>query len=99
MSCRFDLFVNNQNIAAELPHTWWSTTFRDSIKHIGCVLLVMAPWSNPIPLTRAWCLYEVLNSCPVTSVCQCCAVYGQLQQTNNSNHPTHLPNVHRLCLR
>lgn len=24
----FDLFVNNQNIASDLPQEWWSTTFR-----------------------------------------------------------------------
>ncbi len=24
----FDLFVNNQNVAANLPQEWWSTTFK-----------------------------------------------------------------------
>ncbi|EGD80080.1 hypothetical protein PTSG_10354 [Salpingoeca rosetta] len=55
----FDLFMNNQNIAADLPQDWWSTTFKESIAAIGKVLLVLTPWSNPIPLTRAWCLWEI----------------------------------------
>jgi tetratricopeptide (TPR) repeat protein len=56
----FDLWVNNQNIAAALPVEWWSTTFRESIKSIGTVLLVLSPWYDPIPITRAWCLWEIM---------------------------------------
>ena len=56
----FDLFINNQNIASNLPQEWWKTTFRTSIKSIGAVLLVLAPWNNPIPITRAWCLWEIM---------------------------------------
>ena len=50
----FDLFVNNQHGTETVPQEWWSTTFRESIKSIGSVLLVMSPWNNPIPVTRAW---------------------------------------------
>jgi hypothetical protein len=28
----FDIVIVNQNIVAEIPEDWWSTTFRDSIK-------------------------------------------------------------------
>ena len=56
----FDLFVNNQNIASTLPVEWWSTTFRESIKSIGTVLLVMSPWDNSFPITLAWCNWEIL---------------------------------------
>ncbi|EGD83193.1 hypothetical protein PTSG_03824 [Salpingoeca rosetta] len=58
----FDLFINNQNIAADLPQDWWSTTFKESIASIGHVLLVLTPWSDPVPLTRAWCLWEIFCS-------------------------------------
>ncbi|EGD78274.1 hypothetical protein PTSG_09338 [Salpingoeca rosetta] len=50
-----DLFVNNQNIALNLPQDWWSTTFKDSITSIGH----SRHRSDPIPLTRAWCLWEI----------------------------------------
>ena len=26
------------------------------------VVLVLTPWSDPIPYTRAWCLWEVFNA-------------------------------------
>ncbi|EGD79669.1 mbre TPR repeat protein [Salpingoeca rosetta] len=57
----FDLFMNNQNanVTANLPQEWWSTTFKQSIANIGHVLLVLMPWRDPVPLTRAWCLWEI----------------------------------------
>ncbi|EGD76385.1 tetratricopeptide protein [Salpingoeca rosetta] len=57
----FDLFMNNQNanVTANLPQEWWSTTFKESIANIGHVLLVLMPWRDPVPLTRAWCLWEI----------------------------------------
>ena len=58
----FDLFINNQNTAANLPQEWWKTTFRKSIKNIGAVMLVMSPWKDPIPTTRAWCLWEIFSA-------------------------------------
>ncbi|EGD78412.1 mbre TPR repeat protein [Salpingoeca rosetta] len=60
----FDLFINNQNtdITANLPQEWWSTTFKKSIAAIGHVLLVLTPWHDPVPLTRAWCLWEIFCS-------------------------------------
>lgn len=58
----FDLFVNNQNDTAAKPQEFWTTTFQDSIKHIGHVLLVLHPWADPIPMTRAWCLFEIQSA-------------------------------------
>ena len=55
----FDLFSNNQHSAPDLDFHWWSYTFKSAIKEFGRTVMVMAPWSNPIPLTRAWCLFEV----------------------------------------
>lgn len=61
----FDLAVNNQHSAPERPFEWWCTTFRDSITAIGRVVLVLSPWRDPLPLTRAWCLWEVFCAASV----------------------------------
>ncbi|EDQ84735.1 uncharacterized protein MONBRDRAFT_29879 [Monosiga brevicollis MX1] len=57
-----DLIPNNQHIATNLPYEWWCNTFQENIKRIGRVLLVMSPWRDPIPMTRAWCLFEMMNA-------------------------------------
>jgi hypothetical protein len=58
----FDLFSNNQHRASELPFEWWSTTFREAIQSFGYTVLVLAPWNDPIPLKRAWCLFEIYQT-------------------------------------
>jgi hypothetical protein len=56
----FDIFVNNQHAEGlNHPFEWWCSAFKDNIAAIGTVLLVMTPWDAPIPLTRAWCLWEI----------------------------------------
>lgn len=54
-----DIVVNNQHDAPDLPFTWWMTTFKNSIRSIGRVVLVLTPWRRPVALTRAWCLWEL----------------------------------------
>jgi tetratricopeptide (TPR) repeat protein len=54
----FDLFSNNQH-AETLTIDWWMGTFRTAIAQFGRVVMVLSPWDNPIPLRRAWCLYEI----------------------------------------
>ena len=58
----FDLFSNDQNEVASKDFDWFSSTFRNSIRGIGEVLLVLSPWDKPIPICRAWCLYEIHNA-------------------------------------
>eukprot|EP00049_Salpingoeca_infusionum_P023865 m.14233 g.14233 ORF g.14233 m.14233 type:complete len:707 (-) comp6166_c0_seq1:126-2246(-) len=58
----FDLVMNSQHQTADRPFEWWCTTFRESIGRIGKMILVIAPWSCPIPLTRAWCLFEIISA-------------------------------------
>ena len=58
----FDLFVNNQWKAGELPFEWWTNTFISSVQSIGHTLLVMLPLHSPICLTRAWCIFEIYSS-------------------------------------
>lgn len=55
----FDLFSNNQHSAPDLDFNWWSTTFKSAIQQFGHTVLILHPWSDPIPLTRAWCLFEI----------------------------------------
>jgi tetratricopeptide (TPR) repeat protein len=64
----FDLFTNNQHDAPDLDFTWWSTTFQQAIHDIGTTVMVLSPWSDPIPLTRAWCLYEIYCTIHTQSV-------------------------------
>lgn len=45
--------INNQHKSPNRAHDWWSTTFRHCIEQIGTVLVVLAPWTDPIPLQRA----------------------------------------------
>lgn len=55
----FDLFSNNQHEAVELDFDWWTGTFKSNIQNFGHVVLILSPWTDPIPLHRAWCLYEI----------------------------------------
>ncbi|EDQ91347.1 uncharacterized protein MONBRDRAFT_36252, partial [Monosiga brevicollis MX1] len=57
-----DLVPNNQHAAVDLPYEWWCNTFQENIKEIGRVLLVMSPWRDPVPMTRAWCLFEMMHA-------------------------------------
>eukprot|EP01041_Mallomonas_annulata_P000523 gene523-999_t len=63
-----DLFVNDQWHAPSLPYEWWSGTFLSAIKKIGHTMLVLSPWNDPIPLTRAWCLWEILSTIRTDSI-------------------------------
>ena len=58
----FDLFSNNQHKAVDLDFHWWSTTFRTAIEDFGRVVVVLMPWNDPIPFTRAWCLFEMYTT-------------------------------------
>ena len=54
----FDLFSNNQHKASELPYEWWQNVFKSAIADFDHTVMVMSPWNNPIPYTRAWCIFE-----------------------------------------
>jgi tetratricopeptide (TPR) repeat protein len=56
----FDLFSNSQHATADRPFHWWTTTFKNTIGKLGNVLMIVLPWDNPVTLSRAWCLFEVL---------------------------------------
>ncbi len=52
----FDVFVDSQHVTEGPCKTpqWYMTTFKQSIAHIGNLLLVVDAWDNPAPLKRAW---------------------------------------------
>lgn len=58
----FDIFSNNQHIAPKFDCNWWSTTFQAAIQQFGHTVVVFSPWDSPIPLSRAWCLFELYCS-------------------------------------
>ncbi|KAI8840792.1 hypothetical protein BJ741DRAFT_646925 [Chytriomyces cf. hyalinus JEL632] len=64
----FDLFSNSQHETANRPFEWWENTFMSAIKKMGQVVMVLIPWSDPIPLTRAWCIFEIYSTVKTGSV-------------------------------
>ena len=52
----FDLFSINQHQTEKKnwPFDWLSSTFQSAIGQIGRTCMVMIPWNDPIPFTRAW---------------------------------------------
>jgi hypothetical protein len=55
----FDVFCANQHKALYRDFYWWTTTFKNSIAAIGRTVMVLAPWNDPVPLTRGWCIWEL----------------------------------------
>ncbi|KAJ3230982.1 Kinesin light chain 3 [Chytriomyces hyalinus] len=64
----FDIFSNSQHETASKPFEWWENTFMSAIKKMGQVVMVLIPWSEPIPLTRAWCIFEIYSTVKTGSV-------------------------------
>jgi len=54
--------MNSQWDTSVKPFEWWTSTFAESIKSIGKTVLVLAPWKDPVPLRRSWCLFEMLQT-------------------------------------
>jgi tetratricopeptide (TPR) repeat protein len=57
-----DLFVVNQHTAGTNDLNGWLETFSGAIQAIGKVVFVLAPWRCPLPVTRAWCVFEILTA-------------------------------------
>jgi hypothetical protein len=52
----FDMMTINQHTFTK----WWSCErTRAGIRDIGYTVMVLTPWRDPLPLTRAWCLFEL----------------------------------------
>jgi tetratricopeptide (TPR) repeat protein len=57
-----DCFVVNQHTSSESYIDTWLDTFTTAISKIGNVMILVTPWSKPINVTRAWCVFEILVS-------------------------------------
>jgi hypothetical protein len=57
-----DIFVSCQHRTEELPQAWWTDAFSHAIRAVGRTLLVLQPWNDPVPLKRAWCLWEIYST-------------------------------------
>ena len=53
----FDIFCINQH-RTSWSYEFLSNTFMSSIQQFGHTIVVMSPWNDPLPFTRAWCIYE-----------------------------------------
>ena len=54
-----------KNATDNKPHNYFFSAFREAVRAIGRTILVMLPIEDPIPLTRAWCVWEIF--CTVDS--------------------------------
>lgn len=52
----FDLFSINQHKQIEID---FFGSFNDAISSFNHTILLAGPWNDPIPLKRAWCLWEI----------------------------------------
>eukprot|EP00808_Paulinella_micropora_P031021 g75226.t1 len=55
----FDIFTVNQHQTSTVDPDFWFEAFRENVRTIGRTVLILSPWRNPVPLTRAWCLWEI----------------------------------------
>ena len=55
-----DIFSISQHQTYNITPHWLTTTLCDALGTIGSSVLVLSDWTNPIPLKRAWCLWEIL---------------------------------------
>ena len=46
----------------DLDFAWWSTSFKSAIRDFGRTVMVLAPWHDPVPLQRGWCLFEIYST-------------------------------------
>ena len=54
-----DIFVEDQNATMDKPEGYFFTAFREAIVSIGRTVLILMPLKDSIPLTRAWCVWEM----------------------------------------
>jgi hypothetical protein len=53
-----DLFSVNHHENTEAPMIWWTEMYARAIGSMDAACLVLSPWHEPLPLRRAWCVWE-----------------------------------------
>lgn len=84
-----DVCSIDQHKTGGWPQEWWLTTFREAIELIGHTVMLLAPWDEPVPLTRAWCLWELFCSVSTStkfSVCLGPATQADFEEAVLTNH-------------
>lgn len=46
----------------DLDFDWWSNSFKSAIRDFSRTVMVLAPWQDPVPLRRGWCLFEIYST-------------------------------------
>ena len=57
-----DIFVEDQNSSDGKPEDYFYTAFKSAITTIGHTVVVFQPWADPLPMTRAWCIFEMYSA-------------------------------------
>jgi len=55
----FDLLTSNLHKSRKVDEKWWAA-YKSAIQGTGKLIVVLAPWRDPTPLKRAWCLWEIM---------------------------------------
>jgi tetratricopeptide (TPR) repeat protein len=74
-----DVCSIDQHKVGGWPQEWWTTTFKEAIRLIGHTVMMLSPWDSPVPLTRAWCLWEL--HCTISVGAQFSVCLGPDEQT------------------
>ncbi len=74
-----DIFVVDENAAHTYPSEWWQTSFTQAVGSIGHTALVLTPWRSPVPLRRAWCLWEIYSTLSEKAQLSVCMSESEMQ--------------------
>ncbi len=76
----FDIFSNNQHKSTERKFQWWTETFTKAVGKIHHTLIVLQPWDDPLPLTRAWCIWELYSTISTGATFEVCMSKNEKQK-------------------
>eukprot|EP00300_Choanocystis_sp_HF-7_P018802 c20141_g2_i1.p1 GENE.c20141_g2_i1~~c20141_g2_i1.p1 ORF type:complete len:557 (+),score=125.85 c20141_g2_i1:2-1672(+) len=54
-----DVLTHNQHTTQSLEFKDWCNAFFGAIKTFSRTAMLLSPWDDPVPLKRAWCLFEL----------------------------------------
>lgn len=61
--------MNDQSEMDIKDFDWFSSIFKNIIRDIRQVLLVLSPWDDPMPIKRECCLFQIHNALQQESSC------------------------------
>ena len=54
--------AESKKLGEEISFEEFSTIFGDRVQNIGHVVAIMAPWRQPVYVSRVWCIYELFTA-------------------------------------